>query len=175
MATKSLMSVEEYLHTSFDGCDCEYVDGEIVERNMGELGHSTIQYELMRLLGLLAASLGLQIKPEIRIRIGSSRYRIPDIGVWLPGDIGKRIPTVPPFLAIEILSPEDRWPRMHTKIQEYLGYGVEWIWVIDPEERAAWCFNQGNPTGTRSETLRTEDPVIEIPLSQVLDSEAESR
>src|ERR1022692_989050 len=91
MATKSLMSVEEYLHTSFDGCDCEYVDGEIVERNMGELGHSTIQYELMRLLGLLAASLGLQIKPEIRIRIGSSRYRIPDIGVWLPGDIGKRI------------------------------------------------------------------------------------
>jgi len=139
---------------------------------MGEMGHSRIQYTLIRLLGLLEASLGLQIMPEIRIRIASSRYRIPDIGVWLPGDIGKRIPTVPPFLAIEILSPEDRWPRMHTKIQEYLMHGVEWIWVIDPEERSAWCFSQGNPTGTCSDVLRTEDPAIEIPLSQVLDWQA---
>ena len=37
MSTKALMSVEEYLRTSFDGSDCEYLDGEIVERNMGEL------------------------------------------------------------------------------------------------------------------------------------------
>ena len=29
------MSVEEYLHTSFDGADREYLDGEVVERNMG--------------------------------------------------------------------------------------------------------------------------------------------
>ena len=57
---------------------------------------------------------------------------------------------------------------MHTKIQEYLGYGVEWIWVIDPEERSAWSFNQGNPTGTPSDALRTEDPAIEIQMSQVL-------
>jgi Uma2 family endonuclease len=172
MVTKTLMSVEEYLHTSFDGCDCEYLDGDIVERNMGEMGHSKVQYTLMHLLGLLQASLGLQIMPEIRIRISSSRYRIPDIGVWLPGDIGKRIPTVPPFLAIEILSPDDRWPRMHTKIQEYLGYGIQWIWVIDPEEGSAWCFSQGNPSGTPCDVLRTEDPVIEIPLSQVLDPQA---
>jgi len=31
MATKTLMTVEEYLHTSFEDGDCEYVDGEIVE------------------------------------------------------------------------------------------------------------------------------------------------
>jgi Uma2 family endonuclease len=167
MASKTLMSVEEYLHTSFDGCDCEYVDGEIVERNMGEMGHSGVQGRLIHLLFLLEAALGLQIKPEIRIRIASSRYRIPDIGVWLPGDIGTRIPTVPPFLAIEILSPEDRWPRMHAKIQEYLGHGVEWIWVLDPEDRNAWCFSQGNPAGTPTDTLRTENPAIEIPLNEV--------
>ena len=34
-----LMDVEEYLRTSFDGSDCEYLDGEVVERNMGELPH----------------------------------------------------------------------------------------------------------------------------------------
>ena len=34
------MDVEEYLRTSFDGSDCEYLDGEVVERNMGELPHA---------------------------------------------------------------------------------------------------------------------------------------
>ena len=31
------MEAEEYLRTSFDGADCEYLDREIVERNMGEV------------------------------------------------------------------------------------------------------------------------------------------
>ena len=43
MSTKVLMDVEEYLRTSFEGSDCEYLDGEIVERNMGEIPHSDVQ------------------------------------------------------------------------------------------------------------------------------------
>jgi len=106
--------------------------------------------------------------PEIRIRINSSRYRIPNIGVWLPGDVGGRIPTVPPFLAIEILSPDDRMTRMKLKIEEYFSIGVSWIWVIDPEERMTICYSQGNPAGSLCEVLRTEDAAIEIPLEKVL-------
>ncbi len=36
------VSVEEYLRTSY-GPDCEYVDGRIEERNLGELEHSILQ------------------------------------------------------------------------------------------------------------------------------------
>jgi len=43
MATKPLVPVEEYLRTSFDGPDREYLDGEIVERNVGENQHSEVQ------------------------------------------------------------------------------------------------------------------------------------
>src|SRR5689334_19048878 len=50
MASKTLMSVEEYLRTSFDDADCEYLDGEIVERNMGERGHAAVQGQLLFLL-----------------------------------------------------------------------------------------------------------------------------
>jgi len=39
MSAKVLMDVDEYLRTSFDGSDCEYLDGEVIERNMGELPH----------------------------------------------------------------------------------------------------------------------------------------
>jgi hypothetical protein len=51
MGTKTLMSVDEYLHTSFDGADREYLDGEIVERNVGNRSHSRIQKRFIRKLG----------------------------------------------------------------------------------------------------------------------------
>ena len=124
MATKALMDVEEYLQTSFEGPDREYLDGEVVERNMGELPHATVQGRLLYLLMQMAASLGIQVFPEIRIQIHPRRYRVADIAVWRAGPIGERIPTVSPFLAIEILSSEDRMVRMQTTIREYLSIGV---------------------------------------------------
>jgi hypothetical protein len=35
-AQQTLASVEEYLNTSYEGSDREYIDGRIVERNLGE-------------------------------------------------------------------------------------------------------------------------------------------
>jgi len=43
----NLVSVEEYLNTSYDGGDREYVDGRIVERNLGEKDHSRPQRKLI--------------------------------------------------------------------------------------------------------------------------------
>jgi Uma2 family endonuclease len=167
ISTGTLIGVEEYLRTVFDGADCEYLDGEIVERNMGELPHGDIQVELI--FRLKQASRGrLRVVSEIRIQINPRRYRVADIAVWRAGDIGKRIPTVPPFLAIEILSPEDRMVRMLPKIQEYLSIGTEWIWVIDPDERKALIYSQASPAGVVSDILRTEDPAIEIPVTEAL-------
>ena len=39
MATTSFVPVEEYLNTSYEP-DCEYVDGEMLQRNMGEPEHA---------------------------------------------------------------------------------------------------------------------------------------
>src|SRR5258708_13738005 len=122
MTTKTLMTVEEYLRTSFEDGDCEYVDGEIVEKNMGEYGHADIQGELVFLLRSLRSKPGLntlKAMPEVRIRTGPSRYRVPDVAVWLQGETGQRIPTLPPFFAIEILSPDDRMTRVKIKISDH--------------------------------------------------------
>jgi len=43
MGTTTLVSVEEYLRTSFPDADREYIDGRIVERNVGEVYHSDVQ------------------------------------------------------------------------------------------------------------------------------------
>jgi Uma2 family endonuclease len=169
MSTRVLMDVGEYLHTSFDGPDCEYLDGEVIERNLGELPHGKAQGNIYFLLRLLADRLGILVVPEIRIRISETRYRVADLAVWREGNIGDRIPVVPPFLVVEVLSPEDRLTRVQHMIVEYLAIGVEWIWVVDPIERNAIIFSQSNPAGTLAHTMRTENPDIEIPLAKALD------
>jgi len=172
MGSKVLMDVEEYLRTSFDGSDCEYLDGEVVERNLGELPHGDVQLTLADLLRRLRKRLGIRVVTEIRIQIRPRRFRVADIAVWRNDNIGTGIPTVAPFLAVEILSPEDRMVRMLPKIQEYLSIGVEYVWVIDPEEKAALSYSQKHPEGAAVTTLRTENPDIEIPLESALDLDA---
>ena len=169
MSTKVLMDVEEYLRTSFDGSDCDYLDGEVVERNMGESPHADVQGNLYRLLWRFRRTLGIRVMLEIRVQIRPRRFRVADLAVWRDDNIGTGIPTVTPFLVVEILSPEDRMVRMLPKIQEYLSIGVEWVWVIDPEEKAALSYSQKHPEGAAATTLRTENPDIEIPLESAFD------
>lgn len=45
-----MMDVDEYLRTSFDDADCEYLDGEVVERNAGEWTHAETMGTLCYLL-----------------------------------------------------------------------------------------------------------------------------
>lgn len=169
MPAKVVMDIDEYLHTSFDGPDCEYLDGEVVERNTGELPHGTLQGRLIFLLMQRSEQLGIRVVPEIRIQIHPHRFRVADIAVWRAGNIGERIPTVAPFLVIEILSPEDRVVRMQPKIQEYLSIGVEWIWLVDPDERKAICYSQQDRAGSLCDALRTANPDIEIPFGAVFE------
>jgi Uma2 family endonuclease len=172
MSTKVLMDVEEYLRTSFEGSDCDYLDGEVVERNMGELPHADVQGTLLRLLQRLRPKLGIRVVPEIRIQIHSRRFRVADLAAWRNDDIGAIIPTKPPFLVVEILSPEDRTVRMLPKIQEYLSIGVEYVWLVDPQDKAALTFSQQDRKGSVCEVLRTENPTIEIPLQAAFDLDA---
>lgn len=167
------MDVDEYLHTSFEGADCDYLEGEVVERNIGEISHSLVQGSLYRLLWQLRSLLSLLVLTEIRIQIDPRRYRVADLAVWTTDDIGTSIPIVPPFLVVEILSPEDRMVRVLPKIQEYLSIGVQWIWIVDPQERSALSYSQKNPAGAVCDILRTENPEIEIPLTAAFDLDSQ--
>jgi Uma2 family endonuclease len=169
MSAKVLMDASEYLHASFDGSDPEYLDGEIAERNWNDIPHADTQGNLLSLLHQHRPRLGVRVLPEITIKISPTRYRVADLAVWRNDDIGIAIPTVAPFLVVEILSPEDRMVRMLPKIQEYLSIGVEWIWIVDPQEQNALLYSQKNPAGALCDLLRTENPDIEIPLPAAFD------
>ncbi|MBV8842666.1 MAG: Uma2 family endonuclease [Bryobacterales bacterium] len=130
-ASKTLVSVEEYLSTVYQP-DCDYVDGEVLERNMAELDHSTLQGDLTGYLWMRRKEWNITILPEMRVQVRSTRLRIPDICVVL-GTTNEQILTKPPFLCIEILSPEDRWSRVEERINDFIGMGVPFVWVLDPQ------------------------------------------
>jgi Uma2 family endonuclease len=75
--------------------------------------------------------------PEQRVQIKPRRYLIPDVCVLRMGTGREKILSRPPLIAIEIVSPEDKKRAVTAKAIEYLDFGVEHVWVIDPRAHSA--------------------------------------
>jgi Uma2 family endonuclease len=147
--------VEEYLTTVYRP-DCDYVDGEVLERNLGEKEHSILQRALILLFGMNRDAWRVEVFPEQRVQVGPSRYRVPDITVLSAGLQWQRVLRVPALLFIEILSPEDRWGRIRERVEDYFTLGTENVWIIDPELRRGYvCMRRG--------FQEPESGVLEIP------------
>ena len=164
MATATGMTVAEYLATDYQP-DREYVDGEVLERNVGQGPHSYTQGFLMGPLLANHKRLGVIPLPEQRVQVAATHFRVPDICLIRSEDFAP-IVTMPPLLCIEILSPEDRWPRIQESIDDYLQFGVPEVWVIDPEERKAWTCTLAGARPLLDSVLRWKDLAIE--LSEIL-------
>jgi Uma2 family endonuclease len=162
----ALVSVEEYLHTVYRP-DCDYVDGELVDRNVSEKNHADAQGEIFFYLRLRRAQWNIYPVVEARVQVSPTRYSVPDIGVFVDPEPKEQIFTRAPFLCIEILSPEDRMSRMQERIDDYLAFGVEYLWVVDPQTRRAWVYRREGMHEAADGVLRTTNPDIEIPLAEI--------
>ena len=160
MGTKTLMSVDEYLHTTFDGADREYLDGEVVERNMGNKSHGRIQLRLGAVLQAFEQRTGIFVVVEVRQKVTATRYRIPDIAVF-EHEPAEEVPSSPPLVAVEILSPDDRIGYVIPKLEEYRRWGVKHVWAVDPDDRKLFTYGE---TGLH-EVTELRLPVYEIALT----------
>lgn len=143
MSVKALLSVEEYLHMTFDGPDREFVDGSLVERNRGNRTHSLIQARLVEIFYELRKRHALWAMPELRHRVSETRFRIPDLSIYREVPPTEEIPTAPPFATMEIASPDDRWSDIVAKMDEYERWGVAHIFLVDPANRRLFVYSQG--------------------------------
>ena len=168
MSSRTLISVEEYLRSSYEP-DCDFVDGEIEERNVGELNHGVLQLRVGAYLLAQYGRTGATVATECRIRVKPGRVRIPDICFFLTKP-EEQVSAKPPFICIEVLSPEDRMSRVEVRINDYLAMGVAYVWVLDPETRQV--FESTAADGLRevkSGALRADNPIVELPLTALWD------
>jgi Uma2 family endonuclease len=160
------ISVREYLATSYRP-DCEYLDGRIEERNVGEYDHGLLQALLGYLFMSHRGDWGVQVVTDVRTQVSSSRFRVPDLSVLRADAPKEQILTHPPLIAIEILSPEDRLSRFQDRIDDYLAFGVENIWVLDPERRTAWIATRDGLHLVQNGELTVPDTPIRVVLSEL--------
>ena len=141
----SLVPVEEYLNTSYPDGDREYLDGLVVERNMGTPGHSALQKILIVHLAAFEKQLQIAVRPECRMQIEETRYRVPDVLVMVrPFRQTNRIVLDSPLVIVEILSPDDKVQDTLRRFREYEKFGVRHIVQMDPEDRTASIFLNGD-------------------------------
>jgi Uma2 family endonuclease len=162
----TLISVDEYLHTVYDP-DCDYVDGEVLERNTADRKHSITQVEFSFFFRSRQREWNVFVFTEQRIQVLPTRFRVPDVCVYVGEEPKEDIFRQPPFLCIEILSPEDRIERTQEKIDDYLRFGVPYVWVVNPRARRGWMYTKDEIREAKDGVLRTENPVLAVPLAEV--------
>ena len=160
------VAVEEYLSTSYDP-DREYIDGVVVERNLGERGHSRLQL----LIGLYLASherdWGVVTLTEHRVQVSPIRFRVSDVCLLRATDPVEPIVAAPPIVGIEILSRDDRMAAVREKVQDYVNMGVKHVWVIDPRERRGFNFTANAMEEPEDRVLNVADSKIRLPPNEI--------
>ena len=104
---------------------------------------------------------------EVRVQVKARRFRVPDVSIMLDQKPLGRIITAPPFIVIEVLSPEDRAKDMKVKVADYLDFGVAYVWVLDSERKTASTYTRKGNSRISSGELRTANPEIILPLSEL--------
>lgn len=169
VATKTLLTVDEYLSLPETKPASEFADGQLVQKPMPSLKHGMLANEIGALLreslrprrrGVVAVEVRFLDRP-------SARAYIPDVSVLL----SDRVPEaalaggaveLPPDLAIEILSPDDRAGDVLEKIAFYRSIGVSLVWIIDPDqETLTACRRDGTVSVHRAAEVIDARPVLE--------------
>jgi Uma2 family endonuclease len=166
MGSATLVSVSEYLNTSYRP-DQELLEGQLVERHVGEYDHSNLQGALVAWLRRRQREWNIRVLPEQRIQVSASRFRVPDICVVSREQEVEPVFTRPPLLCIEVLSKDDTLRGMQDRVDDYRAFGVPNIWILDPVKRRAYVCMHGDFREPENETLDVPLSAIRIPLREL--------
>jgi Uma2 family endonuclease len=117
----------------------EVVAGQPEEKEMGGARHGGVGARLIARLVMHteAHRLGGVYGPDTTFQIGDNQ-RLPDVAfvsaARIPADgEPEGIWPLAPDLAVEIISPNDLFEKVTSKVKEYFAAGVQQVWLISPE------------------------------------------
>lgn len=157
----------------------ELIDGRVVPMSPTGGRHGRIELRLGRQLDDYVTNLGnawvVLGEVGIYIRRQPDRVRAADVAVFnkqtLP-EVPEGYLPVAPDLAVEIVSPTDRWADLRQKVQDYFSIGVARVWVVEPDNQAVLVFRSATEFTTLGlgDTLRGEGLLagFEVPVATVL-------
>ncbi len=157
------MAVQEKLYTAEDlwrishlpknaGKRFELIEGVIVEMSPTGWLHGDVAMEIGALIRsyVKAHNLGRVTAAETGFSLTGDSLNVlaPDVGFIAAGRIPEQLPDgyVPfaPDLAVEVVSPGNSPAEIRTKIEKYLQYGTQLVWIVYPNKKKVDVYH---PTG----------------------------
>ena len=136
------MTLEEFLEHDIEGY--EYANGELVPMAPPSREHGEISVNVIRYLDahVYRNKLGRLYTAETTFQVGE-RTAKPDVAfvstARLTGDKTKGF-SIPPDLAIEVVSPSDVQSRIVEKALAYLDAGTRLVWVLEPVSKTVTIY-----------------------------------
>ena len=149
MPTEVLMTAEELLTCGGELGPCELVEGKLVSLPFAPMEHGAVSANVSGVLRnwarksglgrILANEAGVLTKRDPdTVRGAEAAYvsyqRRPK------GQRSTGFAKHPPELIVEVIGRGQGWDAMVGKAAEYLGFGVDRVWIVDPDRRRAWVF-----------------------------------
>ena len=132
---------------------CELIDGRVVPMSPTGALHGNTELKLGRFLAEFVEQKGVGwvMSGEVGIvtRRDPDRVRGADL-VFVSRERCAELPggflDFAPDLVVEVLSPNDRWTEVQSKLDEYFALGVIQVWIADPSTRRITVYT-GPTTG----------------------------
>ena len=189
-----LMTADEFdlLPEPRNGGKHELVNGEVVTHMPVTADHGEIQAGLRELFRAFTKPRQLgKVLVETGFRLEQSEelpniVRGPDVSFIardrLPPreNLERRSVPVPPDLAVEVTSPNDRDSEVHDKVLEYQRAGVPRVWVVRPDARTVTVHlldgssqEYGAGAVLTSAEAGFAEPGFELPVEAIFELDAE--
>lgn len=139
MATRTLLTLDEFMVLPDNGSRQELVEGELLERPPAGSRHTAVARRIERALICLIEGISrgeVYVEAAYRLRDEPPVVRVPDVSVL---GAGRQLPEDEkpffgaPDLAIEVVSPSDAADDLRAKTAQYLALGVAEVWVVYPK------------------------------------------
>ena len=176
------LTIEEYARLREpDDIRSELVRGRLVREPRPAVPHGYVQVELSRVLSTFVKEHGIGVVLNdvgVVLEEDPPTVRGPDVLFVSNDALGSPLPegflTVPPDLAVEIVSPSNTAAQIQERVLEYLDFESRMVWVIDPTSRTATVYRSRRDAEIVAENEElTGDRVIpgfRVRLAEVLPS-----
>jgi Uma2 family endonuclease len=178
MATKALLTVEDFVHAA-EARDVKYelVEGELVSVSPGMLLHNRVRDRLLKALMdfLDAHALGIAVS-EQPFHLFGGTVRVPDVAFMCGGRqlVFDRPIEGSPELAVEVVSPSNTPREMDERISDYFAGGAKRVWVVYPEHGEVYVHGLSGVTKRQGDRLLEDGellPGFSIKLSTLFRTE----
>jgi Uma2 family endonuclease len=146
------ITAEEYGRMRVDG-PSELVDGRIVKKMPSGKMAGLIAGHIHVLLGMhvYPRRLGRVVANDTgyRLRTDPDRVRVPDVSFVADERVRGYVQAEstffpgPPDLAVEVVSPNDKWFEVAEKVDDYLAAGAKAVWVVSEVDRRVYVYAPG--------------------------------